>query len=123
MAACLAGSGAAVVGDHCRDRDGTSTTRLSQHFTKLKQGPRSAECCARAGHSGQLQSQDRGGEPVVKQGTGHMPGLVLAAQHPFLIYSSGPGRQDSKASPARVPSPVVQMLFERGFTDRLKSQA
>lgn len=88
MAACLAGSGAAVLGDHCRDRDRTSTTRLSQHFTELKQGPGSAERCARAAQW-PAPEPGRWGEPVVKQGTGHVPGLVLAAQHPLLIYSSG----------------------------------
>ena len=48
------------------------------------------------------------------------PGSGGSASAPLLLL--GPGRQDSKASPARVPSPVVQMLFERGFTDSLKSQ-
>ena len=59
MAACLAGSGATVLGDRCRQRRSLSN-KAPQRFTKRNPGHVLQRCCARAGQR-EPQSQDRGG--------------------------------------------------------------
>lgn len=54
--------------------------------------------CRSAAHvqaSGSLRARTAG-EPVAKRSTRPAPGLVPAARHPRLTYSSGPGRKGSK---------------------------
>lgn len=58
------------------------------------------------------------GEPVVKRRTRPAPGLLPAARHPRLTYSSGPGRKGSKE--ALPESPL--WLFKRSLKGVLQTE-